>query len=927
MDKNITFHLNDKQVTTPIEPKMSLLRLLRDELGLTGTKSGCEAGHCGACSILLNDQLAKSCQIPAARAAGKSIVTIEGMHGDDGSPGDLQQAFLKYGATQCGFCTPAMILAGEALLRKNQNPSREEIKKAITPVLCRCTGYQQIVDAIEETAIKRFKIINRSLPKISDEKSQHHLKYLGNPDIQAVDGLDKVTGEAKYIDDMRLSDMLFAKVLRSPLPHAQISHLDVSPALKVPGVLAALTSEDFIDHGQLGWPVRDAFILAYQKVRYVGDPIAVVAAETKEAALAGLKAIQFELTPLPVVSDPQHALDPDSPIIPDNSGQDSNLCLTHIVRNGDPKPILSECPLQLDQTYTFEHQEHAYIETEGALAVPEVDGSVTIFANDQSPFINRDNTASVLGLPKDKVRIIQPPVGGSFGGKDDIGYQNSAQTAKLALLTGRPVKLVIERDESLAASYKREAMDVHLVLGANSEGVLQAVHADLLADSGAYGSMTPLSSWRATMHAGGCYRYQAATVDTDVVYTNNGYSGAFRGFGNTQACGAIEIAMDELAHQLHIDPIDFRLQNILRQGDRAFTGNPIEHDVNVGQCLAWVREKSDWDQKRAAYSKQSQEQPVQRGIGVACYFHGSGLGGEGTDYATAKLRIEADNSLTLQHGMTDYGQGSRTVFTLLAAEVMGVPPEKIRMLRPDTQTANESGPTVASRATLVGGNAVKVTANKLSHTLHMAAADLLGCTKDEIRCQRGLYISASEDDASFDQVVDHARQMGLQLSTEGYWQIPQIHWDFESGKGTPYFTYCYGAQVADIEVNQETGVIKVKKIWASHDGGSILFPVGAKGQMIGGIVQGLGYALTEGFSFKDGFPQKLNLRDYTIPTAQDAPEIDLKYLDTIQVEGPFGAKGLAEPTMVATAPAIANAVFHATGQRLRDFPLKLALID
>jgi CO/xanthine dehydrogenase Mo-binding subunit len=209
----------------------------------------------------------------------------------------------------------------------------------------------------------------------------------------------------------------------------------------------------------------------------------------------------------------------------------------------------------------------------------------------------------------------------------------------------------------------------------------------------------------------------------------------------------------------------------------------------------------------------------------------------------------------------------------------------------------------------------------------MAAADLLGCTKDEIRCQRGLYISASEDDASFDQVVDHARQMGLQLSTEGYWQIPQIHWDFESGTGTPYFTYCYGAQVADIEVNQKTGVIKVKKIWASHDGGSILFPVGAKGQMIGGIVQGLGYALTEGFSFKDGFPQKLNLKDYTIPTAQDAPEIDLKYLDTLQVEGPFGAKGLAEPTMVATAPAIANAVFHATGQRLRDFPLKLALID
>jgi CO/xanthine dehydrogenase Mo-binding subunit/aerobic-type carbon monoxide dehydrogenase small subunit (CoxS/CutS family) len=929
MDQQINFLLNGNSITCKVSRQTTLLQVLRDRLGLTGTKMGCESGDCGACSVLVEDQLVKACQTPAVKVAGRSVTTIEGIHAPDGGPGDLQQAFLRHGATQCGYCIPAMILAGEALLRQNRNPNRSEIFTAISPVLCRCTGYQQIVDAIEDVARIRargegsYRTAIGAKATATAASIAREYAYIGNLTIQAADGLEKVMGQAKYVGDMRLPGMLYANVLHSPLPHAQIISLDVSPALSVPGVLAAITSDDFVDHGAFGWPLRDAFILAYQKVRYVGDPIAVVAAESEAAAQAGVRAIQLELQPLPVIGDPHQSLNGTAAIIPDNSGRDSNLCTSHLVRNGDPASILAECLVQLDQTYTFQHQEHAYIETEGALAVPQVDGSVTIYANDQSPFINRDNAAAVLGLPKEKVRVIQPPVGGSFGGKDDIGYQCSAQAARLALLTGRPVRLVLERSESLAASYKREGMEIHLRLGANSDGSLRAAHADLLADSGAYASMTPLSSWRATMHAAGCYRYEAATVDTRVVYTNNGYSGAFRGFGNPQACAAIEIAIDELAFQLGRDPIDFRLQNILRKGDRAFTGNIIQHDVYVGRCLEWVRQVSDWDHRRAQYSAQPIEMEVRCGIGVACYFHGSGLGGEGLDYANASLRIEADYSLTLQHGMTDYGQGSRTVFTLLAAEVLGVDPERIHMLRPDTQTAIESGPTVASRATLVGGNAVRVTAEKLAQTLHMAAADLLDCEPDEVRCLAGHFISPHENDATFEQVVDHARQMGLQLSAQGYWQIPQIHWDFKTGKGTPYYTYCYGAQVAEVEVNLQKGTIKVLKIWAAHDAGKVLFPGGAKGQMIGGIVQGLGYALTEGFTFTNGYPVKLSLNQYTIPTALDVPEIDLTYLDTIQPEGPFGAKGLAEPTLVATAPAIANAVFQASGQRLRALPLKL----
>jgi len=921
MMESITFRLNEKEYTCEIAPGTSLLSLIRETLGLTGTKKGCEVGDCGACSVLLDGRLVKSCQIPANKINGRAVVTIEGVKSPDGGLSDLQQAFLKHGATQCGYCSPAMILAGEALLRRNSAPSREDIKKAISPVLCRCTGYQQIVDAIEDAALERSGKKAGFLEGLQSTAEQRKFLHIGDGNAQAVDGADKVAGITRYVDDIHIPGTLHAKVLRSPVPHAKIVHLDTKPALQVPGVEAVITSDDFVDHGNFGWPVKDAFILAHEKVRYVGDPIAAVAARTESAAIAGIEAIKLELTPLPVVDDVHKAMDDQSPIIPDNAGKESNHCLTHIVRNGDPYPILAETPVKVDQTYTFEHQEHAYIELEGALAIPEIDGSVTVYANDQSPFINRDNTAAVLGLPKEMVRIIQPPVGGSFGGKDDIGYQCTAQAARLALITGRPVKLVLTRDESMRASYKREAMEIHLNVGANSEGSLQTVQADLCVDSGAYASMTPLSSWRATMHAGGCYRYQAAKVDTQVVYTNNGYSGAFRGFGNTQACAAIEVAVDELAHQLKLDPIDFRLKNILGAGDRAFTGNRIEFDVTIDRCLNWVREKSAWDIKREAFGQKTEANDVQRGVGVACYFHGSGLGGEGIDYATAKLRVEPDYSLTLQHGMTDYGQGSRTVFTMMAAEVMGIQPERIQMLRPDTQTANESGPTVASRATLVGGNAVKLTANKLNRTLMLAAGDLLGCKQDEVISHLGLYISPSENEATFEEVVNHARKLGLQLSAEGYWQIPVIHWDFEKGTGTPYYTYCYGAQVAEVEVNQEKQ-IKVRKIWAAHDAGTIIFPVGADGQMLGGIAQGVGYALTEGFSYREGYPQKVNLFDYAIPTALDIPEIEFVFLDTYQDKGPFGAKGLAEPTMIATAPAIANAVFHATGQRLRDFPLR-----
>jgi len=944
----LEFALNGERVTlADVDGEILLVDLLRSTLGLTGTKRGCETGTCGACSVLLDDKLTKSCRTPIAKVAGRVVTTIEGIHAPDGGLSDLQQAFLECGAVQCGYCTPGMVIAAEALLRANPDPTRDEIRRAIAPNLCRCTGYQQIVDAVELAAKRRMgesanqrigesangelRIANHESritnpPQLTTHNPQ--LTYVGSPKLQNVDGPDKVSGRAKYVGDMRVAGMLYAKVLRSPVPHARIVKLDTGPALAVPGVRAVITQADFEDHGNFGWPVKDTYVLAYGKVRYVGDAIAAVAAETEAAAQAGLDAIVLELEPLPVVSDMTRALDLDAPIIPDRPATltagglgEGNLCDRHIVRNGDPAPILTGCPVILDEVYMFPHQEHAYIETEGVLAIPEPDGGVMLYANNQSPFINRDTAAAVLGLPANLVRVIQPPVGGAFGGKDDILYQTTAQAAKLALLAGKPVRLLLSRTESMAASYKRQAAQIRLILGAEEDGALQAAKVEVLMDSGALASMTPLASWRATMHAAGAYRYRACHVDTISVYTNNGFSGAFRGFGNVQAAAAVEIAIDELAHRLGRDPLDYRLQNCLREGDRTMTGDVIDHEVGLTACLERVREASEWDRKRAAYAQQPADIVRRKGLGVACYFHGSGLGGEGRDFAVSTLAIDSDDGITLTSGLTDYGQGSRTVYSLLAAEILGVEMRRVRILRPDTHTAIHSGPTVASRASIVGGNAVRVAAEKLLQQLTFAAADALRCTPEQLVRDGENFVGPDEEPLTFEAVTAHARAMGLPLSVEGLWEIRPIHWDFETGTGEPYFCYVFGALVAEVEVNTRSGKTAVTGLWAAHDAGRILYPAGALGQLYGGVVQGLGYALTEHFRYENAIPQTLELNTYRIPRAIDAPDIDAAYIQTTLREGPFGAKNLAEPVMVGAAPAIANAFFQATGKRVRAFPV------
>ncbi len=747
--------------------------------------------------------------------------------------------------------------------------------------------------------------------------------YIGKP-ARRVDALEKVTGTAKYVADYRLPGMLYARALRSDLPHARIVHLDVTPALEVPGVRAVITQADFANQGRFGFPVQDQYMLAYDRVRYVGEAIAAVAADTPEAALAGTQAIVCQLEPLPGLFDMDHALDHDAPQVgPDRAdGKHPNFLDCLVVRQNDPLTALAECAVTLDRKYAVSPQEHAYLETEGALAIPAPDGSITIYVSNQSPFINHGNLVQVLNLPADKVRVIQPPVGGSFGGKDDLNYQASAQVAALALKTGRPVRMTFSREESIIASYKRDGMRMRVRLGATAEGKLLACKFEGTLDSGAYASQSPFTAWRASIHAMGAYRYAACDVDITCVYTNNGYAGAFRGFGNTEVCAAIEQAVDEMAEAVGMDPIDLRLKNCLRLGDETPHGQVLEESVGLAECLETVRRLSGWDRKRDEYARQNSPEK-RRGIGVAALFHGTSLGAEGADCASNTITIQQDYSITLTSGLTDYGTGARTVYTLITAEVLSVRPERVQLLRPDTNTALDSGPTVASRSTMLGGNAARVAAENLAHLLDLAAASLLNCDIRQLGRLGESYIGPSEEPVPWEAVVDHARAMGLTLSAHGKWTAPEISWDHHAGRGTPYFAYHFAAHVAEVEVDLRTGKTEVTGFWAAHDPGTVIFPQGAYGQVYGGVAQGLGYALFEEVIYKEGYPQSVNFDEYLIPTALDVPEIQAAFVETSCSAGPFGAKNVAEPAMVPASPAILNAIAQATGRRVRHLPANL----
>ncbi len=755
------------------------------------------------------------------------------------------------------------------------------------------------------------------------------LLYVGKHSVRW-DALAKVTGKALFTADYLklLRNVVWVHSVRTKYAHAYIKKIDISEAARYPGVLRVITAKDIPGINDVGYVIPDQPLLAHKKVRYIGDIIALVVAEDPYAAREAGEKIYVDYEPLPVYTDVEQIVDvktlKEKTHTRIHDERDSDIVAHYKIRAGNVEKAMKEADVIIENKYRTPMQEHAYMEPEAAIALPEPDGGITVIASTQCPFDARKAIARVLGLPQNMVRVIVPFIGGGFGGKEDVVNEVGAKAALAAYLTRRPAVVVHTREESIIGHSKRHPAVMWYRHAAKKDGTLLAVEANIVLDTGAYASLGPFVAWRAIVHSTGPYRVYNARVDSIAVYTNNVYSGAFRGFGNPQVHFAVERQMDILAEELKMDPVELRLKNILRVGDRTVHGQLLteQHGVGLEEALKKAIEAADWYNKRKMYSNQTGL--IRKGIGVALLWHGNSIGVEGADYSSVSIIINRDGTITFRTGLTEMGQGSLWGLVLMAAEILGVPPSYFKIEQPDTASAPDSGPTVASRSTVMGGNATIVAAYKLRKRLNEVAARMLECSPDDIEIKAPEVYCRSDPDkkTTWNDVVEQAFWLGVPLQEYGYYRAPPARWDEETGQGEPYITYTFGAVVAEVTVDLETGQIIVDRLVTAYDIGKVINPVGAELHAEGGAIQGMGYAIMEEIIHdKNGHVKNANLSTYYIPTIKDTPEIIPIFVESGYKRGPFGAKGLGEPSVNGIAPAIVNAISHAVGIQFREIPL------
>ena len=752
-------------------------------------------------------------------------------------------------------------------------------------------------------------------------KNTNNFKTVGSR-VPRVDAIDKITGRAKYGADYNVTGQLYGYVKYADYPHARIISIDIDTAKALPGVRAVFTHRDIPGEKSFGGIIADQMVLCSDKVRYIGDVVAIVAAETEEIAREACNLIRLEYEPLPVVSDPEKALDKDSPLLYSNG----NLCKHHKVRKGNLADGFAKSDLILEREYCTQRIEHAYIEPEAVIVEPGENGGVDIIGSVQNLYSIRRAVASVLNLPLNRVRIRQATLGGSFGGKDESMSALCSRAALLCLATGKPVKMVNSRENSMRESYKRHPYKMKYKVGANRDGLLQAMEIIIYADAGAYAATSAFVTWRSVVQATGPYIVPNVKTDVYAVYTNNCYTGAMRGFGSPQVCFAIESLMDELAEKLNLNPLELRLKNILKDGSVTATGQILNHKVSVGDALKIVTDRGDYLNKLGQFTIQNENSLIKKGIGISCSYRGVSLGAEGTDAAGVTISIQTDGSVIVSSGLVDMGQGAATTISLVVAEKLGITIDKIRFLNADTSRLPDSGPTVASRTTIMAGNAAKKGCQELLTRIKPIAAEALGCAIEDIVFHDN-YISAiindNKNQIAFGDLAALCFKKGISLYAHGWHKGPTTSWDEENGQGEAYFTFVYAANLAEVEVDTLTGNVKVTKFISSHDVGQIINMNGAEGQVHGGVAMGLGYALLEEYAENDALPTLENYDEYLLPTACDMPKMEVIFIENPDAFGPYGAKSLGEPATEIAAPAIVNAVANATGKRIRELPLTL----
>jgi xanthine dehydrogenase molybdenum-binding subunit len=924
-ETTLRIQVNGQWTSFTVTPQTFLVELLRDQLHLTGTKNGCGSGHCGACTVIVDGEAVRACIYKAVRADGKRVETIEGL-ARDGVLHPLQRAFVGQGAVQCGYCTPGMILAAKALLDRTPHPTDEEIKAALKHNLCRCTGYVKIIAAVHAAEEMLANAASGKAPLASvvpalglpDTSNPGETLHVVGRSLPRKEAFARVTGEEHYTADLIRPGMLYARALRSAYPHARILGLDVDRARQMPGVAAVITAADVPGAKNHGMVQKDWPVLADDKVRTVGDALAVVAAESEAQAEAALAAITVQYEPLPVVDSPEAGLAPGAPMV-----HEQGNVLMHIqFSKGDIAAGFAQADTIIEQTYRTPFGEHAFLETEAALAEPDPQtGGVVVYVGSQVPFEDREQIAASLALPEEQVRVVHMPTGGAFGGKEDICCQIHA--ALLARITGRPVRMALSRPESLRVHPKRHATVITLRTGAAKDGRILAQQVRILGDTGAYASLGEPVMTRAATHSIGPYDVPNVSVECYAVYTNNPPAGAYRGFGATQAHFAAETQMDRVAEALGISPFEIRRINALRVGGSTATGQVLVDSVGLLECLerteALVRQRQ---------TEEAAEPPLpphlRRAWGVAAAYKNVGLGNGLPDTSAAVVEALPGGRVLVRAGAAEVGQGHDEVLRQITAELFGLSADDIDVLLGDTALTPDSGATTASRHTFVTGNAARGAALQVRGRLAQAAAQALGCPPDSLVFEGGCISSRAGAHANgrglpFAAAVERALQAGLDLKAHYRYTPPRTVGLGEVGDN--HFSFGFGVQAARVEVDTRTGQVRVLEVIAAHDVGQAINPLAVEGQIEGGVMMGIGYALTENFIVEGGYVRTDTLAKYKVPDISWTPRVTAIIVEHPTQEGPFGAKGVGEITSMPTAPAITNAIFNAVGVRSAALPV------
>lgn len=902
----IKFKLNGRPIKLLVDQSKTLLQVLRDDLRLTGTKEGCKEGVCGSCTVLIDGKAVNSCKLPIERVAGKTVVTIEGI-GTRDNPDAIQRAFVEVGAAQCGFCTPGMILTAKSILDKKPNPSREEVRQAIKRNLCRCTGYKKIIDGVMLAADLRRD------PTVIRDRDVSEYRLGGR--IPQLNSWEKVTGNLRFSQDIFMEDLCHAKVLRSPHFHALVKKIDTSEAEKMHGVVAIATASDLKGPNRVKYIYHDLRVLADEKVRYYGEPVAIVVARTVAIAEKALAKIKVDYEVLPAVTDPFAALEVGAPEVQETDYPGNMLMYQNLVQ-GDVEEGFKEADVIEENTYTTPANIHGYLEPDSGLAYFDEEGRVVIYACGQAPHYHRDEVARVLGLGTDEVRVVEDGTGGGFGGRIDPFLQ---VLLGLAVYKAKvPVKLQFTAEENFIGVPKRHPFTIKLKTGVRKDGKIVAHYGEIVGDAGAYALASPGVLMRAIVHSYGPYEIPNIKVLGKMVLTNNTPTSSMRGFGVSQMCFAVEMQVNRICQRLGMNVLDFAKLNGFRQGTITATGQLIKDPPGYLEVIEAI--ENHWAKKadKATDPDKTANLPphIKRGKGFATTWYGIGKTGL-LNLSRCNAEITEQGTLIIKEGAAEIGQGSTTVMALIAGEELDLTLDKIKVIAADSLLTPDSDITCASKHTFYTGNATILACKELKNNLFAAAATELKVEEAELQTKNGMVFVKTQPERALS--FRELRQRGYELTGFGEFVIPLDLLDQDTGQGNLYVVSTYGAAVVEVEVNTETGQVKVLNSAVAFQCGRAINRLAMEGQMEGGVAMGVGYALME--EYITG--KTKSYKDYKLPRSTDVPlDISTYVVEIPQGPGPFGAIGMGEAAHFPQAPAIISAMHDACGIWIHDLPAK-----